>query len=443
MSERPLDHPVFKFLPIALVIVLVAAVGGLVYVINQPALRTLTANFTETVGIYPGSDVRILGVKVGTVTEVTPVGGQVRVRMNYDDKFKVPADAVAVIVPPSLVSDRYVQLSPVYQKGALLPEGAVLGTDRTAVPIELDQIYRDLNDLNTALGPEGANRTGALNRLLAAGRANLQGNGDNLNTTTANLSKAIQTLADHRGDTFGTVANLQKFVATLAASDDQVRTFNSQLNQVAGQLNAERTDLAAAVRSLSIALAQVQGFVHDNRDILSTDVAQLTSLTQTLAKQKASLADFLDVAPLAVSNVALTYNATSGTLDTRDNAISGLDPALALCSGFQLAGTLTKDAGLRTACVAIAQMVTRCKTGILPQVLKPLAILPPVKALPCSYSSLPNGTFPTFGAGSVPSGGTDTSGNGAVDLPVPGSGVTGITGPIDRTLGGILGGGGR
>lgn len=439
MSERPLDHPVYKYLPIALVIVLIAAVGGLVYVISQPALRTLTANFTETVGIYPGSDVRILGVKVGTVTDVQPVGGQVRVKMNYEDKYKVPADAVAVVVPPSLVSDRYVQLSPVYQKGALLPEAAVLGTDRTAVPVELDQIYKDLNDLNTALGPDGANRTGALNRLLAAGRANLQGNGDNLNTTTANLSKAIQTLADHRGDTFGTITNLQKFVATLAATDNQVRTFNSQLNLVAGQLNAERQDLAAAIRSLSIALAQVQGFVRENRDILSTDVAQLTSLTQTLAKQKSSIAEFLDVAPLAVSNVALTYNATSGTLDTRDNAISGLDPALALCSGFQLAGTLLKDQALRTACVALAQMVTRCKTGILPQVLKPLAILPPVKALPCSYSSLPGGLFPTFGAGSVPKGGT--SDNGTIDLPVPGSGVTGITGPIDQTLGGILGGG--
>jgi virulence factor Mce-like protein len=436
------ERPLLRFLPIALVVVLVAAAGGLVYLITTPALRTMTASFSEAVGIYAGSDVRILGIKVGTVTSVVPTGGQVRVRLNYESKYKVPSDAVAVIVPPSLVSDRYVQLSPVYQSGSQLPDGAVLGTDRTAVPLELDQVYRSLNDLNVALGPSGANRDGALNRLLAAGRQNLQGNGTNLNTTTKNLSQAVQTLADHRGDAFGTIANLQQFVTTLAASDSQVRTFNSQLAQVAGQLNGERAELAAALRALSIALAQVQSFVKENRTQLATDVAQLTSLTAILVKQKANLAEILDVAPLAVSNVALAYNATSGTLDTRDDAVSGLDPALTLCSGFALAKSLDKDATLRNACVGLVQMLTRCNTGVVPQILKPLAALPPVRALPCSYSSLPGGTFPTFGTGTVPSGGTQppAANSGGVDLPVPGGG---LTGPIDRTLGGILNPGGN
>jgi virulence factor Mce-like protein len=436
------DRPLLRFLPVALVVVLVAAVGGLVYLITQPALRTMTASFSEAVGVYAGSDVRILGIKVGTVTSVVPTGGQVRVKLNYESKYKVPSDAVAVIVPPSLVSDRYVQLSPVYQSGSQLPDGAVLGTDRTAVPLELDQIYNSLNDLNVALGPSGANRDGALNRLLAAGRKNLQGNGTNLNTTTKNLSQAVQTLADHKDDAFGTIANLQQFVTTLAESDSQVRTFNSQLAQVSTQLNGERAELGAALRALSIALAQVQSFVKENRTQLSTDVAQLTSLTSILVKQKANLAEILDVAPLAISNVALAYNATSGTLDTRDDAVSGLDPALTLCSGFQLAKALDKDATLKNACVGLVQMLTRCNTGIVPQILKPLVALPPVRALPCSYSSLPGGTFPTFGSGTTATGGTQppAASGGGVNLPIPGGG---LAGPIDRTLGGILNPGGN
>ncbi|GAA1668153.1 MCE family protein [Fodinicola feengrottensis] len=437
-TPRFIDRPGMKFLPIGLVILLIAVIGGVVWIATTPSLRTITANFSETVGVYAGSDVRILGVKVGTVTSVTPIGGQVRVELNYDSKYKVPSDAVAVIVPPSLVSDRYVQLSPVYQSGAQMVDGAVLGTDRTAVPVELDQIYQSLNDLNVALGPSGANRDGALNRLLATGRANLQGNGTNLNTTTKNLSQAIQTLADHRGDAFGTIANLQQFVSTLAASDSQVRTFNSQLAQVSSQLNGERADLAASLKALSIALAQVQSFVKENRTSLSTDVAQLSSLTAILVKQKASLAEVLDVAPLAISNVELAYNATSGTLDTRDDAISGLDPALTLCGGFQLANVLAKDESLRNTCVGLVQMITRCNTGIVPAILKPLAALPPVRALPCSYSALPGGTYPTFGNGASPANGTPTGTGGGVNLPVPGSGLTGT---IDRTVGGILSGG--
>ena len=63
--------------------------------------------------------------------------------MSYDAKIKVPADAKAVIVAPSIVGDRFIQLTPVYTGGDVLADGAVLDTDRTASPLELDQIYAD------------------------------------------------------------------------------------------------------------------------------------------------------------------------------------------------------------------------------------------------------------------------------------------------------------
>ncbi len=69
-----------------------------------------TAHFPRAVGLFVGSDVRILGVKVGEVSEVVPEGTSVRVEFEYDDKYKVPSDAKAAVVAPSVVSDRYVQL---------------------------------------------------------------------------------------------------------------------------------------------------------------------------------------------------------------------------------------------------------------------------------------------------------------------------------------------
>src|SRR5690606_9966045 len=122
--------------------------------------RRMTAYFTRTVGLYPGADVRILGIRVGEVTSVDPVGDAVKVELKYDAKYKVPANAQAVIVNQTLVADRYVQLTPAYKGGAVMADGATLTTSRTVVPVEIDDIGGSLNDLSKALGPDGANAPG-------------------------------------------------------------------------------------------------------------------------------------------------------------------------------------------------------------------------------------------------------------------------------------------
>ena len=107
---------------LAAAIVLLAAIG---WTILKPATQyRVTAYFTGTVGLYSGSDVRILGIPVGTITEVTSLGDRVRVQMLIDDDYDIPADADAVVLAPSLVSDRYVQFAPLYDGGATMEAGA-------------------------------------------------------------------------------------------------------------------------------------------------------------------------------------------------------------------------------------------------------------------------------------------------------------------------------
>jgi len=149
----------------ALVLVLAAAIAVPIWRL-RPADRVLVAHFTRLVGVHEGSDVRVLGVRVGRVTKVRPQGRTVRVEMRYDRDLRVPAGATAIVVPPSVVSDRYVQLTPAYSGGAALADGADLPVERTSVPLEIDDIYRALDDFNKALGPTGANKDGALNDLL-------------------------------------------------------------------------------------------------------------------------------------------------------------------------------------------------------------------------------------------------------------------------------------
>lgn len=295
--------------------------------------KTLTAHFDRTVGLYKNSDVRILGIRVGQVTSIVPEGKTVKVEMEYDAKYKVPAGAQAVVVAPSVVSDRYVQLTPTYKSGAqVLATNADIPEERTAVPVELDQILGAVNQLNVALGPNGANKNGALSDLLATGAKNLDGNGQLLGTTLTDLSTAVSTLADQRDDLFGTIRNLQDFTTTIKNSDSTVRRFNADLAEVADQLAGERQDLATAIRQLAVALADVSTFVRDNKNVLTADVKGLADVTKVLVTQKKALEEFLDTAPTALSNLQLAYNPASGTLDSRTDQGNGNTTSDLLCS---------------------------------------------------------------------------------------------------------------
>jgi len=313
----------------ALVLALVAAGFAL-----WPRTDTVqvTGMFTRAVGLYPGSDVRVLGVPIGTVVSVTPRGEQVAVTFEYDASVKVPSDAKAAIVSPSLVSDRYVQLLPAYTSGPVMASGSTIALDNTAVPVELDRVSASLNDLMVALGPDGANKNGALSRLLDTGAKNLKGQGGAIHDTTHDLSLALQTLAGGKDDLFSTVKNLQSFTSTLAINDTQVRRLNGDLASVSDQLAGERGDLGAALKNLAIALNETSTFVHDNRAAIRTNLDQLSSVTTTIAKQRDALAETLMNAPVAVSNLNHAYNPTSGTLDTRNNAAQLDDPALMICA---------------------------------------------------------------------------------------------------------------
>jgi phospholipid/cholesterol/gamma-HCH transport system substrate-binding protein len=321
------------------VVVALAVIATLTYALwPEPPRKRLTAHFPRTVGLYEGSDVRVLGVPIGRVERVVPDGTSVRVEMTYEEKYDIPADAGAAVISPSIVSDRYVQLTPVYREGPVLADGAEIALDQTAVPVELDRIYSSLDDLAVALGPEGANKNGSLSRLLRVGAGNLGGQGERLHGTIGDLSDATQTLSGSRDDLFATVRQLQKFTSTLAANDAQVREFNTDLAVVADQLAAERGDLQLALDHLATALTEISTFVRDNRGELRANVDGLTELSKTLVKQQDALREALDVGPVALANLDHAYNAQTGTLDTRDNFAQLDDPGLYLCSLLLQAG---------------------------------------------------------------------------------------------------------
>ena len=323
-----------KFLVPAVIVVLVIAAALTMF--GGAKQKTLVAHFPRVISVYEGSDVRVLGVSVGTVTEVRPDGTDVVVTMEYDADTLLPADAKAAVISPSIVGDRFVQITPVYTGGDVLADNVELDVERTAVPLELDEIYGSIDTLTVALGPTGANRQGALSDLLDVTAENFGGQGAAFNTTIKNFGKLSKTLDNNKEELFGSAAQLEAFIKTLADNDQTVRDFNTSLSQVSTMLAGERQELQASLKNLAGALTEVSSFVQENRDILGRNITGLNRVSKVLVKQRDALDEVLNVAPLALNNLALTYNPQAGTLDTRANIgelINQIetDPATLLC----------------------------------------------------------------------------------------------------------------
>ncbi|HET7690804.1 MAG TPA: MCE family protein [Nocardioidaceae bacterium] len=305
----------------AVAVVAAAFLVGLLAVLRGGSETVhVTAYFPTTVGVYEGSDVRLMGVPIGRVTQVEPQGTTVRVDLEYDGDYQLPADARAVILSPSVVSDRFVQLTPAYGgQGAVLVDGAVIPQERTRVPVELDQIFSSANDLLKGLGPQGVNDDGAVNRLLAVGADVLGGQGDELRSTIAGLAGMSETLGDSSDDFFAAVRHLERFTRALAAEDADVRAFNDKMADISAFLAGERDELSAVLAGLARTFATVEGFVKDNRDLLTSNVGQLARISAALVAERDALVGIMRILPVAASNMARTVDNENGSVRARAN----------------------------------------------------------------------------------------------------------------------------
>ncbi len=281
-------------------------------------MRTVTAHFPRAVSVYEGTDVRVLGVNVGRVTAVTPEGNSVRVEMEYEAKYELPSDAKAVIVTPTLVADRFVQLTPAYDgSGATMADGADIPLPETAVPIELDRIYASLRDLSVALGPNGVNKDGTLDHLLQASAKAMNGQGELGNEMLRNLSAASETFGKGSEDLFATVSELAEFTQVLGQNDRLVRAFMRDLSGMSSALVTERVEIERALNAVARSVGTVKTFVRDNREALVTDIEKLTRVVKNINSERESLDTALQVAPLAIGNLAVAFNNETGTIGSR------------------------------------------------------------------------------------------------------------------------------
>lgn len=323
------------------IITLVAVLVGGAYVLFSAgdSGRKITAYFTSAVGIYPGDEVRVLGVPVGEIDTIEPRPNDVKITMNVSKGVKIPRDAQAVMMSPNLVAARFIQLTPAYTGGAVLPDDASIDLSRTAVPVEWDEVKEALTQLSVQLSPAAGEMQGPLGAAINQAADTLNGNGDSFHNALRELSQVAGRLGDSRNDIFSTVKNLQILVDALAASNEQIVQFAGHVASVSQVLADSSRNLDHTLSTLNQALSDVRGFLHENNSTLIDTVTQLSDFTKTLSDQSENIEQVLHVAGPGIANFYNIYDPAQGTLNGLLSLPNFMNPVQFICGGsFDTAG---------------------------------------------------------------------------------------------------------
>jgi phospholipid/cholesterol/gamma-HCH transport system substrate-binding protein len=344
MSVRDLRNTSRVSTIVGVLAVVLALIAGFVgyNLYKRATTTTVVAYFSDALAVYPGDRVQIMGVKVGSIDSVEPIGDRTKVTLSYNSKYKVPADATASVLNPTVVASRVIQLDPPYTGGPALADNAEIPLERTQVPVEWDDIRGQLENLVTELGPTPSQPRGPLGDLVEALSANLNGQGRQINTTFRALSDAIGALNDGRGDLFAVTKSLATFVNALSASDQQFVALNNNLAAVTNSLNNSDQELATALRDLDNLLKTARKFVDDNGSLLSTDINNLAEVTNALMQPDArnGIETVLHVYPNLAANINNIYHPTYGAIVAIPAIANWANPMQFLCSAIQAGSRL-------------------------------------------------------------------------------------------------------
>ncbi|MBS9534466.1 MCE family protein [Mycobacterium sp. M1] len=308
------------------------AVGGYLLLPSQRTYR-ITGYFASAVGLYPGDDVRVVGVPVGRIESIEPRADSVKVTMSVHRDVPLPADVHAVLMAPNIVSARVIQLAPAYTGGERLADNAVLDMSRTAVPVEWDEIKEQLTALSAQLAPENGKLNGALSGFVNQAADTFDGNGDTFRNALRELSATAGRLGDSRTDIFGTVKNLQVLVSALAGSNEQLVQFTDHVAAVSAVMADSSKDLDVTLGTLNQALKDVRGFLHDNNDAIISQVNKLAEFSETLSAQSDNFEQVLHITPHGLVNFYNIYNPAQGTLSGLLSLPDFANPVQFICGG--------------------------------------------------------------------------------------------------------------
>lgn len=306
-----------RFLLLALAAICAIAVAVLVVPTGEQKPVTVTAQFEDTVGLYPGNDVAILGMPVGKVLSVDPKDGFVEVKLEIDAGIDVPASVQAVTVSTSILTSRHVELTPAYTAGPKLSDGDVLGLARTRTPVEFDRTLAMADKLSRALGGDGRGQ-GPLADLIGIGNDVASNSGQDIKDALGRLSDALRLSSDNGAATKDQIESISGSLADLteAAADNQasIRDFGSNIRKVSDIVADQNLGTGRAGAQLNSILAEATTLLQNNRGRITSTVTDSEKLLRALSDNQRNLAEILDVLPLLADNVYNAVDREAGAL---------------------------------------------------------------------------------------------------------------------------------
>jgi phospholipid/cholesterol/gamma-HCH transport system substrate-binding protein len=317
-----------------------ALVGAQLY--QKLTNNTAVAYFPETNALYTGDKVVIMGIRVGAIDNIQPVGDKMKVTFHYSNKYKVPATAQAVILNPTLVASRSIQLEPPYRGGPVLADNAVIPEDRTQVPVEWDDLRNNITHIINSLGPTKDQKNGPFGDIIESFADGLAGKGKQINNTLDTLSAALTTLDEGRGDFFSVLHSLALFVNALHRDDQQFVALNKDLSQITDRLTSSDQAAASAIQQTDSLLSTASTFLTENREVLAHDFNNLGETTTAIMQPqpREGLETGLHILPNMAANVLAIYEPAHGSLTGVAALTNFANPLQFICSAIQAGSRL-------------------------------------------------------------------------------------------------------
>ena len=322
--------------------------------------------FDNSNGLFVGDDVRILGVNVGKISKIEAQPSRVKVDFWVSGDYSVPADADAVILSPGVVSARVIQLTPAYTGGPKMTTGTVIAQERTAVPVEWDDMRKQLQVLSNTLRPTEPGGTSTLGALITTAANNLRGEGSNMRDALIKASDAFSTLGDHSTDIAATVKNLSALVSALSGSTDLMGQLNVNLAAVSALLTDDPHEVSSAITDFYAATTAVKDFAEQNRDAFGTATERASSISQALADSIPDLKQTLHIAPNTAQNFSNGYEPSQAALSVMPAINNFANPLQFICGAIQAASRLGAEQSAKLCVQYLAPILKNREYNFLP-----------------------------------------------------------------------------
>ena len=286
------------------VVVTTLATGVLVVLIGNitfQSSRTYKAEFTDATGVVKGDDIRIAGVKVGSVKNVDIVKRtHALVTFSVAKRATVTRSSTATIRYRNLVGQRYISLTQGVGDTSPLTEDSTIPMARTFPALDLTVLFNGFKPLFAALTPAD------INKLSYEIVQVFQGEGDNIEGLLGNTASITQTLASRDKVIGQLIDNLNDVLATVASRDDELTSLILQLKRFVGGLKDDRGAILGSLDSISNLAEQTADLTTGIRPSLKKDVTQLRRVTKVLDDGRGEVDRALQILPVKLNKIGRT-----------------------------------------------------------------------------------------------------------------------------------------